>query len=64
MTKSFEERIATEPKEVAALVYFKAGTDLARVEKWLARLQAEAHVEAFVAREYPPAIGQPVWYIP
>ncbi len=62
--KSFVEQHQDDPKEVAALIFFKPGVDLARVQAWVAKLEAEGHAAGATVREYIPAFGSPVWYIP
>ena len=54
-----KERVA-----VASLIYFADDVQRERVERWIAKLQAQGHVVGSVTREYDPGYGEPVWYIP
>lgn len=53
-----------ENMKLASLVFWKNIEEKERIERWLKKLQAEGHVEAFTTGEYNPAHGEPVWYIP
>jgi hypothetical protein len=53
-----------ERKAVASLIYFADEVEKERVEKWIAKLKEQGHVVGSTTREYDPAIGGPVWYIP
>lgn len=51
-------------EKVAALIFFKEGVDIERVQAWIAKLEEAGHTEGATVREYNPEIGEPVWYIP
>ena len=54
----------TPQKSVASLIYFKDGIEKARIERWIQKLKEQGYVQAHVTKEYNPAHGEPVWYIP
>ncbi len=64
MANDYYDRFKDSPKKVAALVYFKEGTDIERVRAWVAKLEKDGHSEGATVREYQEAFGSPVWYIP
>ncbi len=64
MPKDYFAQHQDDPKEVAALIYFKPGVDLARVQAWVQKLQDEGHAVGATVREYIPAFSSPVFYIP
>lgn len=53
-----------ERKAVASLIYFADDVSKERVERWIEKLKVEGYVVGSVTREYEPAYGEPVWYIP
>jgi transcription initiation factor IIE alpha subunit len=53
-----------ERKAVASLIFFADHVEKERVEKWIEKLKEQGHVVGSTTREYDPAIGEPVWYIP
>jgi uncharacterized NAD-dependent epimerase/dehydratase family protein len=51
-------------KKVGAVIVFSPHVDAERVRRWIAKLQAEGHVESADVQEFNAAHGEPVFYIP
>lgn len=64
MANNYITQHQNDPEKVAALIYFKEGVDVARVQAYVDALAAKGVTEGAVVRPYVEAFGAPVWYIP
>lgn len=49
---------------LASLVFWSSIEEKERIERWLAKLKEQGHVDHYYTGGYNPDFGEPVWYVP